>query len=206
MQDFIHDDKTVEFISLVGEVVGSEKLNETHVSASGGGGYVGKNGGHLSAVEISSTNVINHEFWVRDDAGVEHDVKLRGHDIPLRTGQRITLIGALRKHGTGTYWYSVIVNHSANKHWFLKRGAPLSAALGLTPFNLKALMIGIALFIVLGYVTGAHTLAFLIGGGYFLYKYIGDQKRYSAMANRLDAHLESLAQQAYERDRAREVA
>lgn len=206
MQDFSHGDKSVVFTALVGEVVGSDKHSETHVSSSGGGGYVGKHGGHVAAAQINSTVVINHEFWVRDDAGVEHDVKLRGHDIPLRPGQRITLIDAQRKNGSGNSWYSVIVNHSAGKHWFLNKGESLSKLLGLAPFNFKALAIGIALFVVLKWLFGSDTFAFLVGGGFFGYRFFIDFKNRNAMVRQLDGHLEGLAQQAYERDRGREVA
>ncbi|MFP3924494.1 hypothetical protein [Pseudomonas sp. W5-36] len=44
MQNFTHGEKTVEFTSLVGEVIGSEKRSETYLSSSGGGGYVGREG------------------------------------------------------------------------------------------------------------------------------------------------------------------
>lgn len=206
MQDFTHGDKTVEFTALIGEVVGSEKLSETHVSSSGGGGYVGKHGGHVSPAQIRSTSVINHEFWVRTDAGVERDVKLKGRDIPLRTGQRITLISATHKGGAGSSWYSVLVNHSAKKHWFLNSGPLLGKLLGLAPFNFKALLISIALCVALGYVTGSHTFAFLLGGGYFVYRFYVDYKRHTAMVNQLNKHLEQLVQQAYQHEQAREAA
>jgi hypothetical protein len=204
MQDFTFDDKTVEFTALTGEVVGSEKLSETHVSSSGGGGYVGAHGGHVSPPQIRSTSIINHEFWVRTDAGVERDVKLKGHDIPLRTGQRITLISATCKGGTSSR-YSVLVNHSAQKQWFLSSGQLLGKFLGLAPFNWKAFLSAVALCTALGYVTGLQTTAFLLGGGYFVYRFYVDYKRHCAMVDQLNAHLKLLVQQAYQRENAREA-
>ncbi|MBM0212917.1 MULTISPECIES: hypothetical protein [Pseudomonas syringae group] len=205
MQDFTHGDKTIEFTSLVGEVIGSEKLSETHVSSSGGGGYVGREGGHVRAAQISSTSVINHEFWVRDDTGIEHDVKLKGQDIPLRTGQRITLIKVKHKNGSGKGWYSIIVNHSAAKHWFLNSAPALNQLLGLQSLHFKVMMIGIAVIAILGYLTGAYMFAFLAGVGYLVYRYTVDFKCYKKMETRLNLHLEQLAQQAYDNDRARQT-
>lgn len=205
MQNFTHGEKTVEFTSLVGEVIGSEKRSETYLSSSGGGGYVGREGGHVRAAQISSTNVINHEFWIRDDTGIEHDIKLRGHDIPLLTGQRITLIKVKHNDGSGKGWYSVIVNHSAAKHWFLHSAPALNRLLGLQLLHFKAMMIGIAVIAVLGYLSGAYIFAFLAGLGYLVYRYTVDFKCYKKMETRLNTHLEQLAQQAYDSDRARQM-
>lgn len=205
MQDFIHGDKTVVFQALSGEVIGSEKLNETLVSSSGGGGYVGKEGGHVAAAQISSVNVINHEFWIKTSNGKECDVKLRGYDIPLRTGQQITLISAGNKGGANVY-HSVLVNHSADKQWVLKNGDGLNKQLALTPYNYKALLIALALWIVLGYVTGAFALGFLVGAVFYGYQYFKDSKRTKAMVSALDNHLAHLVQQSLERHEQRDAA
>lgn len=205
MHDFTHGDKTVEFTALIGEVVGSEKFSETHVSSSGGGGYVGKHGGHVRPAQITSTSVINHEFWVRTDTGVERDVKLKGRDIPLRAGQRITLISARRKGGAGSSCYSVLVNHSAKKQWFMCSGPLLGKFLGLAPFNFKALFFTIALCVALGYVTGSEEIAYFLGGVYFIYRFYVDYKRHTAMVKQLNEHLEQLVQQAYQREQVREA-
>ena len=86
MHTFTHGDTTVVFTVLSGEVVGSEKLSETRVTSTGGVHVNGKDS-EVTPVRISSVSIINHEFWVKTPDGVEHDVKLRGVDIPLRTGQ-----------------------------------------------------------------------------------------------------------------------
>jgi hypothetical protein len=140
MNSFVHRGKEVEFLQVTGEVLGSNKYSETHVSSSGGGGYVGKYGGNVSAPQIHSTAVTNHEFWIKTEDGVEVDIKLQGTDIPLRVGQRISVIAATRK-GSERMWYSVLVNHSAGKHWFINKADDLNKLLKLEQCTGKSLIV-----------------------------------------------------------------
>ena len=119
MDSFKHKNKEIEFWQVTGEVLGQNKYSETHVSSSGGGGHVTQHGGHVSAPKVHSTTVTNHEFWIKTDDGTEESVQLSGYDIPLREGQRITLISAGVK-GYDSGYFSILVNHNTSKHWFIK--------------------------------------------------------------------------------------
>lgn len=139
MENFKHGRKTIQFWKVTGEVLGTNKYSETHVSVSssggGGGGYVHPQyGGHVNVqapqVHSTSTSIVNHEFWLRTSSGEEKPVKLRGVDIPLRTGQKITIISAgFKTKKTG--WYSILVNHSAKKHWFIHNAVQLNRLMAL---------------------------------------------------------------------------
>ena len=61
MESFKHKDKEVEFYTITGEVLSQQKSSETHVTSSGGGGYIGKQGGHISAPQIKTTVINKHE-------------------------------------------------------------------------------------------------------------------------------------------------
>jgi hypothetical protein len=61
MKSFNYKNKELTFSCITGVVQGGqEKRSETHVSSSGGGGYVGKHGGHVGAPEVRSTVTTKH--------------------------------------------------------------------------------------------------------------------------------------------------
>lgn len=68
MENFKHRNKEIEFWSVTGEIMAQNKYSETHVSSSGGGGYIGAHGGHIRAPSVHSTTVTNHEFWIKTEA------------------------------------------------------------------------------------------------------------------------------------------
>lgn len=186
MHTFAHGDKTVAFTVLSGEVVGSEKLSETRVTSTGGVQVNGKDG-EVTPVRVSSVSIINHEFWIRTPDGVEHDVKLRGVDIPLRTGQNITLISALKKDGTPLH--AVLQNHTAAKRWVLRDANALNTELELTPFNWNTFLIVSGLCIA-GFVTAGIGLIGAIG--YLIYACSKGSQRKNLLINDLRAYIEDL--------------
>ena len=123
MKDFVYQGKELfEFWKITGEVLDCKKYNETHISSSGGGGNINQIGGyisgHIDPQRIDSSTVTNLEIWIKTEDGSEKDIRLNGIDIPLRPGQKVTLISAGVK-GAGQGLYSILVNHSAGKHWFI---------------------------------------------------------------------------------------
>ncbi len=97
MESFKHGKKEVAFYTVTGEVLGNDKYSETHVSSSGGGGYVGQYGGHISAPQVSSRTTTNQEIWIKTESGSEKSIQLKGYDIPMRPGHKITVISAGNK-------------------------------------------------------------------------------------------------------------
>lgn len=188
MHTFTHGDKTIAFTVLSGEVVGSEKLSETRVTTTGG--PASGNGDEEKPLRVSSVSIINHEFWIRTADGIEHDVKLRGVDIPLRTGQRISLLSALKKDGTPLH--VLLHNHSAAKRWDLRDGKMISTELALWPFNWKTLLIVLGLFVA-GFATAG--LGFLAGAAYLGYALYQGSQRKKMLASDLNAWLDRLRNQ-----------
>jgi hypothetical protein len=91
----------------------SERWSETHVSSSGGGGYVDGHGrGHINAPTISSTVVNRHvnDFWVRESDGTEHNFKLTDSNFPVAEGQTIRICWGGGKQKTGPYLYAYNYN------------------------------------------------------------------------------------------------
>lgn len=197
MENFKHRNKEIEFWSVTGEIMAQNKYSETHVSSSGGGGYVGTHGGHISAPSVHSTTVTNHEFWIKTEDGSEESVQLAGRDIPLREGQKITLISAGIK-GKGEGYYSVLVNHNANKHWFINKADRLNKLLKIDVASGKSILITGGLFCLVTYITESLGTGAVIAGAFVIYRLATKIYRIIKMTDALDQHLESLAQQAYQ--------
>lgn len=141
MEDFLYKNRVIKLISVTGEVVADRKLLETVVTSVGGSEAV--------APDIESYAVPRHEFWIKSTDGGEYDFQLRDVDIPLRDGQKITVISAVSV-GTGKVNPAVMVNHTAGKHWYIDKAPALLKKLNLPFISAGALGAVVALFVVGG--------------------------------------------------------
>lgn len=202
MEDFKYRGTSIQFWKITGEILGTQKYSETHVSSSGGGGYVNQGNGYISAPTVHSRVVTQHEFWLKTEDGQEVAIKLSGFDIPLREGQKITIISA-GNAGENSGWYSVLVNHNAGQHWFLNNAARLNQKLKFAPLSITPVVAGMpaliltAILVAISWFTNSTFLAFVICGAFLLYALIKEQARIKEVQQKLDRHLEDLAQWAY---------
>src|SRR5437867_1755183 len=113
MESFSAGGKQVQFWSITGKVASSSKRSDTYVSSSRGPSY----GGGAGALRINSSTVVQQEFFLLADDGKEVAVQLTGHDIPVRDGNNITMIGG-EVSGKGGYWVRMI-NHDTGRSWDL---------------------------------------------------------------------------------------
>jgi hypothetical protein len=111
--------KSFKFRVVTGHVLSNEKRSETKVWSSGGGGYVGGYGGFVEAPQVHSQAVTCQEFWLASESGNEEYVQIQGVDIPLREGQKISII-YLSEKGKSASYHALLINHNANKYWFTK--------------------------------------------------------------------------------------
>lgn len=215
MEDFNYRGKKVVFSRISGIVIHSSKWGETHLSASGGGGKVDitdyQGQVHFRPVEVNSQTVTKHEFWIKTEDGLEKSVKLSGHDIPLRPGQKITLIYASSKEG-GRRWLTIIVNHNARMHWYVREANNLIDLFDLETFSaiildlvIFALAAGALVYLSAPVVDGVKKLenaSWILSLGlplaYIGYRLFTMMKRYTNVRSSLDAHLDKLAQEAYQ--------
>lgn len=216
MEDFTHSGKIVEFREITGEIIDNNKYSETYISSSGGGGYVGQHGGYVNAPAIHSSTILNHEFWIKTKDGLEKSIKLQNIDIPLRVGQKITLITAGIK-GKDSKWYFVLVNHNSGQHWFINDAKNLLQKLKLESITIKtlfslltSLLIASLIFLGIVYLTapnGRSETAWLnevswgwasgLGLAFLYYRYTRRFNRIAAVTKKLGEHLENLAQITY---------
>lgn len=199
MEDFHHKKKRVNFWKLTGEVLGSDKRSETRVSSSGGGGSVINGVGYVSAPTIHSSTTEKHEVWLGLDDGSEHHLQLSGLGIPLRVGQRVTLIGATLDGKKSRN--SILINHNARKHWFINnvnalcQDYKISAGTGMT-------IIYTLIILLAGSWTGAYSLSMGIGSAFIflMYRLYRFYKRQVALEAKFQSHLERLIQESYQLD------
>lgn len=194
MQEFKHRGKTIEFKSLTGVVLESDKRSETKISASGGGGHIGPNGGSISNVSISSSTTTLHEFWIRTEDGSERDVQLKGVDIPLRAGQKITLISAGKKGDTKT-WYATLINHNANKRWSVHTSDELNKFMKLEVFSYLPLALAIPIYLITIIVTNSESAGRWAAGGFLVYWYGNKLMRTRKLNIDLQNHVDQLEKQ-----------
>lgn len=84
--------KEFSFTSYSGTVLADKRLSETHITTSGGGGTIRNGEGDVSAPKVSSNIVTNQDIWLRDNAGNECVLRLKGCDIPVLEKQRISVV------------------------------------------------------------------------------------------------------------------
>ena len=201
MEEFKHRRKKIEFWQITGEVLGSNKYSETNISS--------------ATTTIYSSIVTNHEFWIKCKNGLEHDIQLRGINIPLRPGQNITLIVGRRKGSTGGC-YILLVNHNAEKWWSIKTAKELKKEFKLERSSGVSLLftLTIAVVILIGVVTKAFfswssdssayfdptssvKTGFWLATAFIIYRVIIKSLRVFILNKRLKKHLSSLAQYTF---------
>jgi len=108
--------KDIDVVAIKGEVKGFQKHSKTSVYSIGGGGFVGQNGGYVSAPEIRSNSTEITEFFVRTSDGKETHVKLTGLEVAMRDGHMVTMVMAKNKNVKRGYW-AVAINHDTEKKY-----------------------------------------------------------------------------------------
>ncbi len=104
-----------------GTVQGLRKWTETHVSSSGGGGYLYDGSGYISAPKVSSKIVERVEFWLKPIAPGGNELKLT-INVDVRDGHRMVLIwGGLRHETKGKFLF--LLNESSGQEYNLAAGS-----------------------------------------------------------------------------------
>lgn len=202
MESFIHLNKEIEFLTISGEVLSQDKYSETHISSSGGGGYVGKSGGYVSSPNITSTSVTNHEVWIKTKDGREVDLNLTDYNICLREGQFITLI-ITRIKGTDKTCINGVVNHNSKNYSTVNKADKVNEQLKIDQMSGKSLLIGAAIGAAISYIMEliglsntdvATVLTYGSAGLFMVYRYIKKWRRITSLHKEIDQHIDSIVQ------------
>jgi len=106
------------FNRTTGQVIALDRRADVRVQSSGGGGYLHpQHGGFVAPPRVSSVSTPVLEFFLRSTDGVEHAIKLRGMELPLRTGHFLSLVTMKRPGGSARY--ALLINHDLERWWIL---------------------------------------------------------------------------------------
>ena len=90
---FMSQTSPLHFVIHQGTVVSLRRWSDTHITSSGGGGYVDpKFGGHIAAAQLSSQIVQKAEVFIKDRSGRQHAIELSDISIPLTEGSQIIAV------------------------------------------------------------------------------------------------------------------
>lgn len=126
----VFDPTMVRLTHISGTVINSQKHSETHITSSGGGGYVGPNGGYVPAPKVQSQVQTTHEFWLRTANGVEKQFQFSNLNVPLCLNQEVTVLIASKPDGKQS-WVVELINHNAKTRTSLIRPNKLVTQLDL---------------------------------------------------------------------------
>lgn len=190
---------TVNLETRTGVVLSTDKRSETQIRSHGGGGYVSSNGGYVAPARISSKTVELHEFWIEDEAGNEIPVQLSGANLPLRIGQKVSVIGAARPNAQQLF-VAAVVNHSSGSTTRVLSNEDLAASLGLTPDTyakplafIGAVVAAIGWWVMLNFIVVGAGAALI---GYAVYRAIQASQTYPGYVGSLDHAVREMAQTA----------
>lgn len=200
MENLNYEGKEFVFWGLTGEVLSSEKRTET--TAYQTQGRVNTYGNNLDVTMPTTQfqSVLKHEFWIKKGDGTEEAIHLNGIDIPLRPGQKITMMYVAEKGKSG--YKSAFVNHSAGKFWFINDAGDLVKHMNVFNYFGKSLLIALVTFFGLAYSLAAIFMknqdavaifALLVATGVFSYRIFAGFRRKLQFKKLLDTHLTSLA-------------
>lgn len=118
--------QTIPVWTLNGVVADNQHSNTTRVYSSGGGGYVGPNGGYVHAAEIHSQVTTRQSVWITDDESKDTEISFRNRQVPLRVGHRVTARFVMPQ-GSDEWRLETFVNHSSQQvhSWLAENPAPI---------------------------------------------------------------------------------
>ncbi|MDP1697059.1 MAG: hypothetical protein U0975_10610 [Erythrobacter sp.] len=103
----------LRFNVVEGVIVGDKKWAETHVYSSGGGGYIGPQGGYVRPPTLNSNVSTNHEIWIKENGSErEFPISLRNTDLKVREGHKVAVVIA----DTGQHrYFTQLVNRTTRQ-------------------------------------------------------------------------------------------
>ncbi|HEY8101770.1 MAG TPA: hypothetical protein VIF82_13555 [Burkholderiaceae bacterium] len=110
-------------------VVDNVHSESVSIHSSGGGGHVGRYGGHVSAPTVHSRVIEKQRIWVKTEQGAEVNIDLTGANFPTRAGHRVA-VTEVRKSGTENWQLVSIKNETTSGQLKLSRQSPVSISLG----------------------------------------------------------------------------
>ena len=194
--------KEINFYSVTGKVIDTNRTTTTNTTASGGGGYFDGHRTQVNDVVINSKSTINDTIWLQfvigdTDEVVEQDITVK--DFPVRNNQKISMVYAGHEEEK-TSEFIALYNHSTGSI-HKKNGVEMLVNDNITAPSRTNLYISNTVCTLLGVGLGASVLGLptaIIGGilGFFVGGIIGLRfvnNEDDEAKQKLDMHLDNAA-------------
>lgn len=183
----VKDAGDIKVYARSGTVQGSKNWTSTQVHSSGGGGYVGPQGGHVRAATVTSTNTNHHAFFLVEDDGAEVEVKLTDVSFGVRDGHYVTAIYSGHQRDEW-WWLSHLHNHNTDKT--AQIASAYQKVVG-NP-NVWIFFAAMAAAIGLGIYAESWTLFLLIVAGYAGYTLFVESPKLRSLKDEIDKRADKL--------------
>lgn len=179
-----------EIFARTGLIAGSSVWSETHVSSysTGGGGQMHGGTGYVqpSRTHVSSSSTEVSQFFLQLDDGKEIAIKLKDGNIPVRDGQRMTIVFAKPKgaeRGSSVWYY----NHTTDR--FQPDEGGLNSIYDPKPGCAQDTLIGGAIFIGLYIIFRDFLVAALLSVIGLIFVGVSRKNRHAAERKRIVAEI-----------------
>ncbi|MEM8578162.1 MAG: DUF4112 domain-containing protein [Pseudomonadota bacterium] len=145
-----------------------ERRTETHIRGGGGGGMIqtvgGQTSGHIAPVTINSWTTHTNEVWYTQEDGTETFLLLDANAIPIRSGQKISLVFTAAPHLKGKMALTIVRNHSMGqtKVYPGTQRAQRISGHGFAPVMTALIALSFGAALLAGFGGGAVFLAMLL--------------------------------------------
>lgn len=187
----------IKMFARSGIVHGSKTWTSMQVHSSGGGGYVGPQGGHVQATKITSNNTTHDAFFLVDDDGKEIEIKLTDVSFGVRDGHHVTAVYSGHQRDDW-HWLSHIHNHNTDKT------AEISSVYRKIVGNPNVLIFfaAMAVAVVLGIFAESWMLFLVIVAAYVGYTLLVESPKLKALAQEIDKRARDLIDESAAKARA----
>ena len=117
MQTIVANGQKFDLFHTTGKVEEAGKNMETKITGSGGGGFIYRGTGGNAPISIKSKTVVHDQFFITDDTGNEHSFQLQNFNVACRTGNRLSVVWAVRQ-GKKKGPYIMVYNHSTSSAYY----------------------------------------------------------------------------------------
>lgn len=140
---------------------------------------------------VSSETRDMQEFWYKNTAGKESQIKLDGFTIPLRPGHKVSVFFGATDHGSGAVPLAVM-NHSMGELYFVAHS--LLDQLGALPPRLKRLsLICVALMIAFSLVFWNIIVGIFAAVAYVVFRVFMHSREIKGFNRELASYLQELS-------------
>ncbi|GGD90409.1 hypothetical protein GCM10011515_07510 [Tsuneonella deserti] len=166
---------------------GSKTWSSTQVHSSGGGGYVGPQGGDVQAAKVTSSNTTHHAFFLVEDGGKEIEISLAGVPFSVRDGHRVTAVYAGHQQDEWQW-----LTHLHNHHTEQSAKVPTAYRKIIGNPNVWIFFGAMALAVTLGILAESWMLFVLIIAAYAGFTLLVESPKLRVLAEELDTRAQRL--------------